>query len=217
VFFGILFLIYFNQGLSIRDATAYVSGSNVVIKMFIDNNSGHQINNISVSVESATGKNVYYLKGKNPSQASSLAAGESYEFVASQPISNALEYSVKISAPFNREISLNFPLNESTINPVEAEVTIPSKLYLGEKYSYPVKLCNISDSELGEVIWLEVADEGAFKESFFERTTSLKLNECKTIYSTLTPNKLGEVQIVFVLKVGDLEKKSPKVITVIAK
>jgi len=216
-FFGILFLMFFNQGLSVRDASVSVSGSNVVIKMFIDNNSGHQVNNIMVAVESSAGGSKYLINGAKDISESFLAPGQSYEFVASQPITDSVDYLVRINGSFNREILLNFPLDESTLDPVKAEVSIPSRLYLGEKFTYPVKLCNTSNSELAEVIWLEQAEEGAFKESFFERGTSLKLNECKTIYSTLTPNKLGEIQIVFILKVGSLEKKNSKLIIVVAK
>ena len=215
VFFGILYLYYFNQGLTIHDAGLYISGGDIVIKMFIDNNSGHQINNIAVSVESSAGQTTsYYLKGKKISD-SFLAAGEKYEFVASQPISNALNYTVVVSAPFNQSIRFSFPIDETTLEPVKAEVTIPSKLYLGEEYKYLVKLCNNSKSDLDEVVWLEQAAAGSFKESFFERTISLKLRECKTIYSTLTPNKLGEVPINFVLKVGSLEKKNAVIINVV--
>jgi hypothetical protein len=214
-FFGLLFLIFFNQGLSVRDASVSVSGSNVVFKMFIDNNSGHVVNDISVSIQSAVGKNTYFIKSvKNPSK-SSLSPGESYEFIASQPLSEALDYSVLISAPFNRDINLSFALQESTINPVRAEISIPSKLYLGEKYTYPVKLCNISGSELGGVIWVWQAEEGSFKEEPVERTADLSLNECKTIYAYFTPNKLGTVHVTFVLRIGTLEKKISKDIEVV--
>lgn len=210
-------MAFFNQGLTVRDASVSVAGSNVVIKMFIDNNSGHQVNGIVVNVESSAGGSKYYINGAKEAKDSFLTPGQSYEFVASQPISDAVDYLVKINASFNREINLSFPLDASTLDPVKAEVSVPSRLYLGEKYTYPVKLCNTSNSELGEVIWLEQSDEGNFKESFFDRSTSLKLNECKTIYSTLTPNKLGEVQITFILKVGALEKKNSKLITIVAK
>lgn len=215
VFFGMLFLIFFSQALDVVDPSVSIIGSDVVVKMTIKNTSMHSVSGIKVEISNASGSKTFYLKGGVGEESSSLLPGEKYEFVASTPISENLSYSVNVLAPFNRAIPLNFKLQESTIDPVRAEVSLASKLFVNEEYTYSVKLCNVSGSDLSEVIWLESASKGLFKESFFERTIPLKDSECKTIFSTLTPIQLGEANIGFSLKIGSIEKKISKVLQVV--
>ncbi len=214
-FFSILYLAFFNQSLSISDSSVSVEGDNIVIRMHLDNNTNHFVSGIIVSIKNSDGSSDYLIKDAQILLDSNLAPGEDYNFEKKLPISSSLNYFVTVSATFNKSQSINFEVDQETIDPVKAEVSLPSKLYLNEKYTYPVKLCNISSSDLGEVIWFEVASAGDFKENFFERGIPLEVAQCKTIYSTLTPNRTGQIQIGFVLKVGSLEKTTSKTFEVI--
>ncbi|MFA5931475.1 MAG: hypothetical protein WC821_04150 [archaeon] len=215
VFFGMLFLVFFSQALDVVDPSVSIIGSDIVLKMTIKNISTHAVDGVKVEVINGEEAKSFYLKGVNDGEFSSLAPGEKYDFVAAIPISESLAYSVSISAPFNRAIPLNFTLEQTTIDPVKAEVSLPSKLYLNEAYTYSVKLCNVSGSDLSEVIWLENAPAGLFKENFFERSISLKAAQCTTIFSTLTPIKLNDSSIGFILKIGTIEKKSSKALQIV--
>jgi hypothetical protein len=232
-FFALLFLVFFNQGLEVSEATVSIIGSDVVLKMNLHNNSMHRINGIEVIVSNSQEKNTFFLKRESSVSSSSLDfnkeyvmgnsatnsyldANESYDFVASLPLSNSLRYEVFVSAPFNRTIPLDFTLEQSTIDPVKAEVSLLPQLFANVESTYSVKLCNISGTDLAEVIWVENAESGAFKENFFERSVSLKVSECKTIPSTLTPLKTGNITIGFTLKVGTIEKKTSKVLHIVS-
>jgi len=217
VFFSMLFLAFFNQSIDVLDPSVSVSGTDVVIKLTLVNNSMHAIDGVRVVVSSESEEKAFFLRGSNDSQKSSLAAGEKFDFVATFPVTQTLKYKVVISAPFNKPVPIDFTLEQSTIDPVRAEVSLPAKLYVNEKLEYPVKLCNISGTDLPEVIWVENAEGGDFKETFFERSVSLKVSECKTIFSIITPQKTGNINLGFSLKVGALEKKILTVLNVVAK
>jgi hypothetical protein len=216
-FFAILYLAFFNQSLTISDSSVSVEGDNIVIRMHIDNNTNHFVNGIVVAIRNSAGSSNYFIKDAENPFDSNLAPWEDYNYEKKLPLSSALNYYVTVSAAFNKAQTINFEVEQETIDPVRAEVSLPSKLYLNEKHTYPIKLCNISGSDLAEVIWFEVANEGDFKESFFQRGIPLKVSECKTIYSTLTPNRTGQIQIGFVLKVGSLEKNTSKTFEVVEK
>jgi len=167
-------------------------------------------------VENSIERKTLYLKD-NGGIEKRLAPGEVFEFEAFFPLSEEVYYKVFVMAPFTKSIPLDFSLQEQTINPVKAELSLPSKLFANESYKYPVKLCNVSESDISEVFWIESSDEEVFREEFFERSVSLKKGECKTIYSTLTPISLGRVELKFTLRVGLVEKKSFKSIEIVSK
>jgi hypothetical protein len=232
IFFTLLFIAFpnpfvdFSQGLQVKDSSVGIVGDKVVLKLLLKNISNHYVNSISVDVSGAldeanfnsgaVDRKSYYLKDAN-SLAKRLAPGEEFEFEVSFPLSEYRYYKVFVMAPFTKTIVMDFALQESTLNPVRAEASLPSKLFINETYKYPIKLCNDSDSDIGEVFWKESTDDVFFKEDFTERSVSLKKGDCKTIYSTLTPNTLGEVELKFTLRVGLRELKSSKVIEIINK
>ncbi len=209
----LIYILFFNQGLVVKDPAVSLSTNNLVLKMTLYNESMHTISGIKVTVKSSKRAFEFFLNGDESK--SSLMPGEKYEFLEAIELSESLYYSVFISAPFNKTIPMNFELKESTIDPVLAKVTINPRIYLNEKYSYTIELCNVSDDALPEVIWVEEAAEGFFKETFFERSIPLQKDECKTIYSTLTPIKSGSVELKFSLRVGPISKGSSKVIEVV--
>jgi len=211
-FFSLLYLAFLSQSVEVVEPFFSVAGENIVLKMGIKNNSFHELRDVKVIVSSFGGERTFFLKG-SPS-ASVLLPQEKYDFIASIPLSESLEYEVLVSALFNKNISMKFTVNESTINPVEAEVSLPSSLTLGKEYTYKVNLCNISESNLGEVLWKDDAEKGFFQEAFFERSISLEKSQCKPIYSTLTPIKEGTVRLNFYLTIGAIEKRSYKDLTI---
>jgi len=214
-FFGLLFLVFFNQGLEVSEPSVSIIGSDVVLKMTLINKSMHRINGVEVVVSNTETKKTFYLRGESSAQSSSLDANQSFDFVASVPLSKSLKYEVFVSAPFNKTIPLSFTLEESTIDPVKAEVSLPSQLFVNEEYTYSVKFCNISGNDLADVIWVENAEPGSFRENFFDRSISLKVSECKSIPATLTPLKTGSVNIGFTLRIGTMEKKTSKVLQIV--
>lgn len=209
----LFYILFFNQGLVVTDPSVSLSQNNIILKMTLYNESMHTISGIRVTVKSPKKVFEFFLNGDESK--SVLRPGEKYEFMEAIELSESLAYSVFISAPFNKTIPMNFELKENTIDPVLAKVTINPKLYLNEKYSYPIELCNISDDDLPEVIWVEEANVGFFKETFYERSIPLQKDECKTIYSDLTPIKAGSVELRFYLRVGPISKASSKIIEVI--
>ncbi|MFA6269537.1 MAG: hypothetical protein WCW13_02980 [archaeon] len=213
-FLSVLYLVALSQSIEVNNPSVSILGSDVVVKMNLKNKSMHAVDEIKVVVKSNSEERSFYIKGGSL-QSSSLDAGESYDFVALMPLTENTKYTVNVSAPFNKPISIDFALEESTIDPVKAEVSIPSEIKLNEKIDYVVKFCNVSGTDLPEVIWLERAEEGVFKEVFFERSIALKVSECKSIHSILTPAKLGQVTIGFTMTIGSIEKKSSKILNVV--
>ena len=219
VFFSLLYIGFFSNDISIDNSASSVSiiGDQVVIKIPLQNNSNHVISDISVVVKSDLGSRTFYIKGSK--EGSNLAPKENYVFLASVPLGESYLYNASIIAPFNRPINMEINIDPATVNPVEAQVLIPSKLILNKEYTYSVNLCNVSPSDLQEVYWLEVSNDGDFKENSFgshfnETIISIKKNECKAIYSTLTPIRDGNITIGFSLRVGALKKEVSKVLTV---
>lgn len=212
-FLSLVYVFFFNEGLVVKDPSVSLSQNNLVLKMTLYNASMHSISGIKVTVKSSKKVFEFFLNGDESK--SVLRPGERYDFLEAIELSESLNYTVFVSAPFSKTIPMNFELKENFINPVLVKVIINPKIYLNEKYSYSVELCNVSDGDLPEVIWVEGADEGFFKESFIERSISLKKGECKTIYSPVTPIKLGTVELKFYLRVGPLSKGSSKVIEIV--
>ena len=218
-FFALLYIAFFNQAITVDNANSSVSisGDQIVVKIPMQNSTNHVINDVKVTIKSETGERAFYIKG-SPA-AAILAPGEKYEFLAAIPLGESYSYTAVVSAPFNRPINIKIDLDQGTVDPVDAQVSLPTNLVAKKEYTYSVKLCNVSQSDLAEVFWVENAETGDFKEnsppaSFFERSVSLEKDECKTIYSTLTPIKTGEVTIGFSMRVGALKKEVSKVLTV---
>ncbi|MEI7961930.1 MAG: hypothetical protein WCI04_06360 [archaeon] len=214
VFFLLLYVGFFSNALyaDIGGSSVSIVGDQIVIKIPVENKSNHVINDILVTVNSDKRSSVLPLKGDYNS--TSLLPGEKYTFSTSIPLGESYSYVAVISAPFDGPITINIPLDPETVDPVRAELFLPKSMILGREYNYSVKLCNVSPNELGEVFWIENALAGNFKETFFERSVPLNKAECKTIYSTLTPIKLGDISMNFSLRVGELKKDVSTIISV---
>lgn len=207
-FFAVLFLAFLSQSIEVIQPSFSVAGENIVLKLGLSNNSSHEVRDVRVLVKSSSGERAFFIKG-SPEE-SKLLPNEKYDFLATIPLSESLSYEVIVSALFNKNIAMKFSVDEATINPVDAEVALPSELIIGQEYTYKVNLCNVSESNLWEVLWKEYAESGFFKEEFFQRSISLEKSQCKPIYSTLTPIKEGTVRLNFYLTVGAIEKRSYK-------
>jgi hypothetical protein len=214
VFSGILFLWFFNSCIVVSEPSVSVVGDEVELKMVVTNSSFMVVKNIVVKVKTDSGESSFNLKDSNGLSKSFLSPGESVDFSQRFPLSSDTKYFFSLEAPFVRPVLLDFSLDEETTNPVTAEVYLPSKLYLNEQVRYQTKLCNVSGSDLDEVVWVEDSDSLYFKEEFFPRSVSIRKGECKPLYSNLTPIKVGEVEIRFVLRVGAIEKYSSKVVAI---
>jgi hypothetical protein len=206
VVFAIVYVAFLSNSIFVNDPLVSVSGDKVVLKMQIENRSNHEITGVNIFVKNGVLDRGFFLKGSL--QNSVLAPHEKYDFVAAFPLDEALKYSVEIKSIFNKPVLLNFELDQTTINPIVAQVFLPSKLVFAQEYTYPVKLCNQSNNDLTDIYWIPNAQIGDFKETFYEQTISIKKSSCETLYSTLTPNKLGKVGLSFLLKIGSIEKRS---------
>lgn len=211
--FGIVYIAFLSSSIVVNDPLVSVVGDKIVLKMQIENKSNHEISGITVLVNNGVIERGFSLKGSYAN--SYLKPGEKYDFVAAIPLDEFLEYSVEIESLFNKSVFLNFELDETTINPINAEVSLPPKLIVGQEYTYPVKLCNQSDNDLGGIYWVPSAKEGDFKENFNPYELDIEKSSCETLYSTLTPNKVGKVGLSFLLRIGSIEKRSSVEINVV--
>ena len=198
-----------------NEPSVSIVGDEIVLKMQIENNSNHEITNCTVLVKNGTIVREYFLKGSKESSA--LQPNEKYDFVAAFPLGEGLDYSVEIKSLFNKSVFLNFELEQSTIDPIRAEVKLPSKLIVGVEHTYPVTLCNQSNNDLSEIYWVPNAQPGDFKERFDPFTVDIKKSSCETLYSTLTPNKVGKLGLSFLLRIGLIEKRTAIEIEVVDK
>jgi hypothetical protein len=194
----LVLFVSFSQALKVSDAQISVIGTEAELGMVILNTSGHMVRDAVVVID--TGERV--VNEKIPG----LAPGEDYNFLKRLEIPQDLLYKVTIAAPYNQPININFEINESTIDPVTAEVTLSKTMVVGETYDLQVNLCNISPSTLPDVRWQESFSGTYFSEESLSRSISLDLSQCKYLYSTLTPIKAGLTKIDFKLIVGSAEK-----------
>ncbi|MGI6589828.1 MAG: hypothetical protein ACOX1V_04175 [Candidatus Iainarchaeum sp.] len=213
VIFGIVFVSFLNSSIVVNNPSVSVAGSNIILKMQIENTSNHVVKGVNVLVRNGVIERGFFLKGSSVD--SVLNPREKFDFVASIPIEDVLSYSVEVRALFNKTVFLDFKLEESTIDPVKAEVYLPKKLVYGKEYTYPVKLCNTSDNDLAEVYWIPSASVGDFKEVFYEQIVPVKKASCETLYSTLTPNRVGNLGLSFLMKIGSIEKSELVIIEVV--
>jgi hypothetical protein len=224
VFLCILYVGFLNRAVDVSSDTkpvVSVAGDKVVLSMTIVNNTKTIVRGVMVEVRSDQYNRSFFLK--ETEELSFLAPQEKYEFTKELPISKSLKYVVSVSAPFSAPKLLSFEIDAETINPLKAYVdNFPRNPVVGEVYEYLTKICNLSKSNLPEVHWYSGGERGFFKEQdavtgeFVGRTLSIDSAQCKTFYSTLTPIKAGNLQLVFKWKVGELEKQEIKdvVITV---
>ncbi len=194
----LVLFVSFSQALEVSGAQISVVGTEAEVGMVISNTSGHMVRDAVVVID--TGERI--VNEKIPE----LAPGEDYNFLKRLEIPENLVYKVTISAPYNQPININFEINESTIDPVTAEVTLSKTMVVGETYDLQVNLCNISPSSLPDVQWQESFSDTYFSEESLARSISLDLSQCKYLYSTLTPIKPGTTKIDFRLRVGSAEK-----------
>ena len=211
--FGLVFIAFLSNSLLVNDSSVSIVGDKIVLKMQIENNSNHEITGINVLVKNGIIDRGFFLKDSQVN--STLKPNEKYDFVAAIPLGEGLNYSVEIKSLFNKSVFLNFELDQATIDPIKAEVKLPSKLIVGQEYTYPVKLCNQSNNDLSEIYWAPNAQAGDFKETFYEQVLDIKKSSCETLYSTLTPNRTGNVGLSFLLRIGSIEKRTSVVIEVV--
>ncbi len=198
-----VFFYFFSQSLEVTQSAISVSGENLVLNISVKNASNHVVKDPVVVIFSNGDKVSVPLKSQN----NVLFSGESYQTVVKFPLTDSNFYEVFVESPFNRPIKLFFEIEESTLRPVKAEVILSSKMVVGTKYDVIVKLCNVSSNDLFEVSWLEIVESNYFDEALDTRSISLKVNECKNLYSTLTPINSGKTRMSFLLRVGSLEQK----------
>jgi hypothetical protein len=215
VIFGIVFIAFLSNTLVVNNSSVSIVGDKIVLKMQIENTSNHEIGGINILVKSGIIDRGFFLKDSQG--ASTLKPNEKYDFVAAIPLGEGLNYSVEIKSLLNKSVFLNFELDQATIDPIKAEVKLPSKLIVGEEYTYSIKLCNQSNNDLGEIYWVPNAQPGEFKETFYEQVIDIKKSSCETLYSTLTPNRTGNIGLSFLLRIGTIEKRSSVVIEVVDK
>jgi len=213
--FGLIYIMFLSNSIFVNDPVVSIVGDKIVLKMQIENKSNHEISGVRVLIKNGILERGFFLKGSL--EDSILLPNETYDFVASIPLGEGLKYSVELSSLFNKPVFLNFELDQSTIDPIKAEVALPSKLIVGQEYTYPVKLCNQSNNDLSEIYWVPNAQPGDFKETFYEQVVELKKSSCETLYSTLTPNRTGNIGLSFLLRIGTIEKRTSVIIEVIDK
>ncbi len=213
--FGIVYVSFLSTALVVNDPAVSIVGDKIVFKMQIENNSNHEVIGINVVVKNGVLERAFSIKGSEKD--SSLMPKEKYDFVASIPLDEGLKYSVEMKSLFNRSVFLNFELDSSTTDPIKAEVSLPSKLIVNQEYTYPVKLCNQSNNDLSEIYWVPTAAPGDFKETFYPHVVEINKSSCETLYSTLTPNKVGDIGLSFLLRIGSIEKRTSVVIKVVDK
>ncbi len=201
VFFSIVFLFSFSQDLEIIDSSVSVMNDKVVLKLEIYNTSNHYVRGASVLISMPDQERRAQVPDLAPQQKFELIVGE-------LPISEKLLYDVYLSAPSNKTQHLYFNLDESTIRPVNVEVQLTSQMNIDQTYNMLVKLCNVSNSPLFEVYWIESAEGNFFRDDFVPRTISLDIGDCKFINTPLTPIKKGQAVLKFTLKVGTLVQDS---------
>ncbi len=201
IFFIIVYFFSFSQSLEVESSRVEIDGETLSFYSKINNISNNYVRGITVSLFQINSQNAYKVKD--------LAPGESVDIeIKDITFSDDLKYDVFISAPFNRVIKLPFTLDESTVRPVTADVTLAKEMKIGEKYSYSVKICNISNTALLDLLWSTTVNGAYFEESFIPQTIDLAINQCKNLNSTLTPIRPGNVRMNFNLKVGKLEQNS---------
>jgi len=201
VFFVIIYYLSFSQSLEVENSRVEITGDALTFYSKINNISNNYVRGITVNLFQVDSQNAYKVKD--------LAPGESVDVeIKNIAFSDDLKYDIFISAPFNRVIKLSFVLDEATVRPVTADVSLAKEMQVGEKYNYAVKICNISNTALLGVLWTTVVNNAYFEESFIPQTIDLEINQCKNLNSTLTPIRPGNVRMNFNLKVGDLEQNN---------
>jgi hypothetical protein len=205
-FFTIVYFVSFSQQLSVENASVEFVGEKIVLNADIVNNSNHFIRDAEIVVEMKDEETTAKL---DP-----LAPKEVFSVVMPLPVSPDLKYDVFVNVPFRKPLHLFFELNESTVKPVNATVQLTTNMIVGEEYDYIVKLCNVSENDLFEVSWKESVVGDYFAEPLFPRTISLGENECKNLYSTLTPINSGQIKIDFILGVGGIEQNSSHTVNI---
>ena len=203
----LVLFVSFSQALKVSGAQISVVGTEAEVGMVISNTSGHIVRDAVVIID--TGERI--VNEKIPE----LAPGEDYNFLKRLEIPENLVYKVTIAAPYNQPININFEINESTIDPVDAKVTMATTMEVGEEYNSQVNLCNISPSPLPDVGWEESFSAEYFEEEGLQRSIALDLAQCKTLPFILTPKKAGSTDITFKLVVGGSVKEYKQELTII--
>ncbi|MBT4191939.1 MAG: hypothetical protein HOE11_01390 [Candidatus Diapherotrites archaeon] len=206
-FFTLVYFVSFSPQVLVENTSVDFVGDGIVLKAEINNISNHYVRDAEIVVAMA-GEEI-------TAKLDPLAPKEVFNVVMPLPVSKDLRYDVFVNIPFRKSLHLPFELNESTVKPVNATVQLTSSMVVGATYDYTVKLCNVSENSLSEVSWNEHVRGNYFEESLFPRTISLPKNECKNLYSTLTPIKSGQVKIDFTLGVGGIEQNSSHTVNIV--
>ncbi|MFA6320002.1 MAG: hypothetical protein WCX66_03700, partial [archaeon] len=94
VIFGLVFISFLNNSIIVNDPSVSVSGSNLVLKMQIENTSNHAIRGVNVLVRNGIIERGFFLKGSDKN--SVLNPGEKFDFVAAIPLEEVLSYSIEV-------------------------------------------------------------------------------------------------------------------------
>ncbi|MEK6959251.1 MAG: hypothetical protein AABW59_04360 [archaeon] len=202
IFFSGVYLVSFYKPLTVSDAQISVEGDHMLLQLMVKNSSYHFVRGADILVkygdEQITG---------SIGNGGALGPDENFEVVMELPFAQVNAYDVYVRAPYNRAERIFIPIDPSTLEPVKASVRITTNMIVGQKYDVVVELCNISPSDLSDVTWGQVAQGDYFDEKLFPRSIPIRSNECKPLYSTLTPNTPGKTIIEFTLTVGKLVQK----------
>jgi hypothetical protein len=198
IIIAIVIFVSFSQVLQVSDAEVSVTGTKAGIGMNIRNVSYHPVSETRVIIKSGS----FVVEETLPT----LQPDENIFFYKELEIPENNVYEVSIISPNNQPIRINFEIENSTIDPVRAEVTLSKRMYLGEEYDLKVNLCNISESNLPTVQWVESFNPIFFSGEGLTRSISLDASQCKYLYSKLIPIQTGNTKIDFILRIGSSEK-----------
>jgi hypothetical protein len=199
VFFILLYFFYFSDGLEVSEESIEIVGQSIIYRSIVTNTSMHYVRDVKVDIIDEEFNNSYRIKD--------LAPGESVDVeIDNIPIVNDYQYDLVISGFLNRPKRFEFSLEASTVRPVDAEVNLASEMQVGTEYNYFVKLCNVSNNALTDVMWSESIEGSYFEQPLIPRTIDLSVNECKNLNSTLTPIREGDIVLDLRLRVGKVEQ-----------
>jgi len=209
ILFSAVFLISFYQPLAVLDPKLAVEGDHFVLSMVLKNNSSHAIRGADILVDMGGSQQTVKIN-----ECGCLGANEDTNVAFNLPFANVSSYDVYVRSPLNRSVKLSFPIAPSTIEPVKATVRMSSNLQVDQKQDIAVDLCNESESDLHDVTWTMSVEEGFFSDEMFAQSVSLRVGECKPLYSSLTPIKSGTTYLEMTLSVGELVQKSSAKLTI---
>jgi hypothetical protein len=205
-FFMLIYLVSFSSDLTISNAQFDFSGDKIVLKMDINNGSNHYIRDIEVIVISGNEEKNHLIEQLEPK--------EQYKFEEEYDLSESLTYRVYVKAPFNVTKQFDIELDETTVRPVLASISMAPQMKVGQEYNPILTFKNVSQSDISKIIWITSSEGDYFEDDFFPREFALKSGESKSLPVSFTPKAPGIVKLTFILKVGNIEYEQEHIVTI---